>query len=196
MDLAALSALLAAVRAREPRRRIILFGSAALLAALPMGADPALDFESTLDADILLDPDDEAMRRVLDAEFGSGSAYDLATGFHGDFVDYQISFGFFPPGWPVRLVPVLEFAGVFALSLGDNAAAKLLATAHTRLNRRMGGGAADRGAKDIQTVTSLLRKGLLAGSELERLISSVRLSPAMIVEAGAVVEEVNAAGLG
>ena len=148
-----------------------------------------LDFASTLDADLLLDPDDEAARQGLDAELGSGSAYDAATGFHGDFVDRRISRDFFPPGWSARLVSVENFEDVFALSTGDNAAAKMLATTSSRLSRRLGGAAADRGTKDIRTVAALLRAGLLGETELSRRVASVPMSSALMVEAGAVLDE-------
>lgn len=193
MDLAALRALLAAVQARAAERRIILFGSAAFLLSLANAAPAELDFDSTLDADLLLEPDDEAARRGLEAELGSGSAYDAATGFHGDFVDDRISRDFFPPGWPARLVKVAGFDGVFALSTGDNAAAKLLATASSRLNRRLGGAAADRGTKDIRTIAALLRAGLLRAAELSERVESVEMSPALMVEAGTVLAETTAA---
>ena len=63
--------------------------------------------------------------------------YDAATGFHADFVDARIADDCFPRGWRERLVPVPGFDVVFALSTADSAAAKLLATAFARLNRRM-----------------------------------------------------------
>ena len=170
MDSEALSALPRAVRSRETEQRIILFGSAAFLVSLANAVPAELDFDPTLDADLLLDPDDEATQRGLDAALGSGSAYDTATGFHGDFVDHRISRDFFPPGWPARLVSVSGFDGVFALSTGDNAAAKLLATASSRLNRRLGGAAADRGSKDIRTVAALLRAGVLRDIELSQRV--------------------------
>ena len=170
MDIEALSELLIAVRSRETERQIILFGSAAFLVSVPNAVPAELDFESTLDADLLLDPDDDAVRHDLDAELGSGSAYDAATGFHGDFADHRISLDFFPPGWQARLVPVADFDGVFALSTADNAAAKLLATASARPNRRLGGAAADRGTKDIRTVAALLRAGLLRATELSQRV--------------------------
>ena len=56
MDIEALKSLLSAVRAHESRRRIVIFGSSALLVSLA-GATPAeLGVETTLDADLLLDP--------------------------------------------------------------------------------------------------------------------------------------------
>ena len=184
MDIEALRSLLSAVRALESRRRIVIFGSSALLVSLT-GATPAeLGVETTLDADLLLDPDDESVRRTLDEALGSDSEYDDAHGFHADFVDARIARDCFPPGWQQRLVPVTGFDAVFALSTADTAAAKLLATAFSRLNRRMG-----RGTKDIQAIAALLRAGLLDRMELQERLESVELPPALVVEAGKVLDE-------
>jgi hypothetical protein len=95
----------------------------------------------------------------------------------------------FPPGWRERLVPVAGFDAVFALSTADTAAAKLLATAFSRLNRRMGRGTVDRGTKDIDAIAALLRAGLLDPVELRERLESVELPPALIVEAGHVLDE-------
>ena len=67
MDIEALSALLTAIRSRETERRIILFGSAAFLVSLASAVPAELDFDPTLDADLLLGSDDEAARRGLNA---------------------------------------------------------------------------------------------------------------------------------
>lgn len=166
MDIEALRSLLSAVRAHESRRRIVIFGSSALLVSLT-GATPAeLGVETTLDADLLLDPDEESVRRTLDEALGSDSEYDAAHGFHADFTDARL-----------------------ALSTSDTAAAKLLATAFSRLNRRMGRGTADRGMKDIQAVAALLRARLLDPMELQERLESVELPPALVVEAGKVLDE-------
>ena len=192
MDLPALRSLLAAVRARESQRRIIIFGSSSLLVSLTGDTPAGLGVETTLDADFLLDPDDEAARRALDETFGSDSEYDAAHGFHGDFVDARLARDCFAPGWRERLVPAAGFDSIFALGTADAAAAKLLATAFSRLNRRMGRGSADRGTKDIRAVAALLRAGLLDPNELQERLESVELPPALIVEAGLVLEETKA----
>ena len=189
MDLAALRAILSAVRRFEAGRRIVIFGSSSLLISLS-GVNPVeLGVETTLDADLLLDPDDEAGRRALDEAFGSDSEYDAATGFHADFTDARIADDCFPRDWRERLVPVAGFDSVFALSSADTAAAKLLATAFARLNRRMGRPTADRGLKDISAIAALLRAGLLDATELGQRLDSVELPPALVVEAGNVFEE-------
>jgi len=189
MDIEALRSILSAVRRYEAERRMVIFGSSALLITLS-GASPAdLGVETTLDADLLLDPDDESVRCVLDEAIGSDSEYDVANGFHADFVDARIADDCFPRDWRERLVPVPGFDGVFALSSGDTAAAKLLATAFARLNRRMGRATADRGLKDISAIAVLLRAGLLDAAEVLQRLESVELSPALVVEVGNVFEE-------
>ena len=87
MDIEALRSILRAVRSREAARRIVIFGSSSLLISLSGTSPAALGVETTLDADLLLDPDDETARRSLDEAFGSDSKYDAATGFHADFVN-------------------------------------------------------------------------------------------------------------
>lgn len=191
MDIEALRSLVSAVRARECRRRIIIFGSSSLLITLAGTAPAELGVETTLDADLLLDPDDEGTRRTLDEALGSDSEYDIAHGFHADLVDACIARDCFPPGWQERLVPFAGFDSVFALSTGDTAAAKLLATAFSRLNRRMGRGTVDRGTKDIDAIATLLRAGLLDPVELRTRLESVELPPALIVEASHVLDETN-----
>ena len=127
--------------------------------------------------------------RTLDEALGSDSEYDATHGFHADFTDARIACDCFPTGWQQRLVPVPGFDAVFALSTSDTAAAKLLATAFSRLNRRMGRGTADRGMKDIQAVAALLRARLLDPVELQERLESVELPPALVVEAGKVLDE-------
>lgn len=193
MDIEALRALVSAVRVREGRRRIIIFGSSSLLVTLPGATPSELGVETTLDANLLLDPDDEGVRRTLDEALGSDSEYDTAHGFHADLVDAGIARDCFPPGWQERLVPFAGFDSSFALSIADTAAAKLLATAFSRLNRRMGRGAVDRGTKDIDTIAALLRARHLDPVELRARLESVELPPALIVEAGCVLDETNIA---
>jgi len=189
MDITALRSLLSAVRARESQRRIVIFGSSSLLVSLADATPAEFGVETTLDADFLLDPDDENARRTLDEALGSDSEYETANGFHADFVDARIASDCFPSGWRERLVPVAGFDAVFALSTADTAAAKLLATAFSRLNRRMGRGSADRGTKDIDAVAALLRADHLDESELRERLESVCLPPALVVEAGTALEE-------
>ena len=189
MDITALRSLLAAVRSRESQRRIVIFGSSSLLVSLTAITPAGLGIETTLDADFLLEPDDEDTRLTLDESLGSDSEYDVANGFHRDFVDARLARDCFPPGWRERLVAVSGFDAIFALSTADAAAAKRFATAFSRLNRRMGRGAADRGRKDIHTVALLLRSGLLDPVELRTRLESVELPPPLIVEAGLVLDE-------
>lgn len=189
MDIEALRSILRAVRRREAARRIVIFGSSSLLISLSGPSPPDLGVETTLDADLLLDPDDETARRALDEAFGSDSEYDAATGFHADFVDARIADDCFPRGWRERLVPVPGFDVVFALSTADSAAAKLLATAFARLNRRMGRATADRGRKDINAVAALLRNRLLDVTALRQSLDSVDLTSALLVEAENVFAE-------
>ena len=175
------TSLLAAVRRGESGRSLIVFGSSSFFVAFPDVEAEDLGVILTKDSDILLDPDDIECRRILDASFGADSAYARA-GIHADFVDLRISQSF-PPGWRERLVAVADLDRVFALEPHDAAAAKLLATAASRLDRRMGRSVIDRGLKDIAVVSRLATLGMLNLEEVRRrLLSYDDLPPALMVE--------------
>ncbi|MFN0078282.1 MAG: hypothetical protein ACKVY0_17650, partial [Prosthecobacter sp.] len=89
-----------------------------------------------------------------------------------------------------RLVPMPGFENVFALHPMDMAVSKVIATASSRIDKRFGRRAADRGMKDINTLVALIRAGYLDGKELARQASQLDHAAAMIVECGRVLETV------
>lgn len=190
MDLKSLKSLLQEVTLRVTGRRILLFGSSSLLASYP-DADPGrIGVETTIDADFFLDPDDESLRSALLAELGKEQGYHNTHGYYGDFVDLRMAEGF-PLGWRERLVPMPGFDNVFALHPMDMAVSKVIATASSRIDKRFGRRAADRGMKDINTLVALIRVGCLDGDELAREVNRLDdLQPAMIVECNSVLETV------
>ncbi len=189
MDLQSLKCLLQEVTRQVTGRRVLLFGSSSLLASFPEDAPERIGVETTIDADFFLEPDDESSRAALLAELGKEQSYHTTHGFYGDFVDLRMAEGF-PKGWRERLVPMPGFDNVFALHPMDMAVSKVIATANSRIDKRFGRRAADRGMKDINTLAALVRAGYLDGGELARQVSRLDHESSMIVECSLVVETV------
>lgn len=191
MEFTALKLLLTAVCRTATDRRILLFGSSSLFASFP-NADPnEIGVAVTIDADFFIEPDDKATRHALDAELGEDNEYHITHGFYGDFVDLRMADGF-PEGWRDRLLPMPGFDNVFALHPMDMAVSKVIATASSRIDKRFGRRAADRGMKDINTLVALIRAGCLDGGELASEVNRLDLQPAMIVECASVLATVRA----
>lgn len=189
MDFGSLTRLVGEVRRIAPAQRIIIFGSSSLLASFSDTPPERIGAELTLDVDFFLDPDDEQTRILLKDSLGKNRAHHSATGYYGDFVDIRLA-QFFPPGWRERLVPMPGFANVFAIEPLDMAAAKLTATARSRLSRRLGGDMPDRGQKDTRTIVALLKAGLIARGDLHDRIFTMDVTPALTVECDQVLREV------
>lgn len=189
MEFQALNNLLTAVRQTAPERCILLFGSSSLFASFP-DADPhEIGVAVTIDADFFIEPDDKAVREALDAALGEDNEYHTTHGFYGDFVDLRMAEGF-PAGWRDRLVPMPGFENVFALHPLDMAVSKVIATASSRIDKRFGRRAADRGLKDINTLVALIRAGRIEAAELARQVCRLDHESAMTVECSNVMDTV------
>jgi len=189
MEFEALKNLVAAVCRKAPGKRVILFGSSSLFASFP-DADPIeIGAAVTVDADFFIEPDDVAARDDLEAELGEDNSYHLTHGFYADFVDLRLADAF-PKGWRERLVPMPGFARVAALHPMDMAVSKVNATAHSRVDRRMGRRESDRGLKDINTLVTLIRAGLLDAGELSGQVFQLEHEPAYIAECSRVIKEI------
>ncbi len=186
MNLESLGSILRAIRVIEPSRRIILFGASSLLASFPSDSPESLGVEITIDADVFLDPDDAELRRSLTRVMGQSRQYHIDHGFYCDFVDARAD-GWFPLGWKQRIIPFPGIENVFAMQATDVAAAKLVASAHSRVDFRMGRRTHDRGSKDIETVAALLTSGRLAEDDIIQRIKSIELEPAYVAEIGQVL---------
>lgn len=189
MDIKSLTEIIRLVREKEPFRRIIIFGSTSLLASVPDEVAAALGIEMTLDTDLFLDPDDAEIRMSLDKLFGEDHTYHRETGYYADFVDLRLSENF-PTGWTERLVPFSELKNVFALSPVDAAVTKLMATAHSRLLKRLGRCSTDRGSKDISTIVAIIQSGYATIDAIQKLLDTVDLEPSMLVESAAVMTQI------
>lgn len=189
MTLPVLSEMIGAIRQIESSRRIVLFGSSSLLASFPSETPETLGVEVTIDADVFLDPDDEQARGSLLRIMGEGREYHLENGFYCDFVDARVD-EWFPPGWKQRVVPFPGHANVYAMHPIDSLAAKLVATAHSRVDKRMGRRLHDRGPKDIDTVVALVRFGHVELNPIIARMDEIELPPAYLAELASVVAEV------
>jgi len=189
MDIKSLTDLIRLVREKEPFRRIIIFGSTSLLASVPDEMAAALGIEMTLDTDLFLYPDDAEIRMFLDKLFGEDHTYHRETGYYADFVDLRLSENF-PTGWMERVVPFSEFNNVFAIAPVDAAVTKLMATAHSRLLKRLGRSSIDRGSKDISAIVAIIKSGYATTNAIQKLLDTVDLEPSMVVEVAAVMTQI------
>lgn len=189
MQFKALRNLVAAVSEKAPGKRVILFGSSSLFASFPEADPIEIGAAVTIDADFFIEPDDPVVRNELEAELGENNNYHIAHGFYADFVDLRLADAF-PKGWRERLVPMPGFAHVVALHPMDMAVSKVNATARLRVERRMGRRESDRGLKDINTLVTLIRAGLLNAGELSGHVFQLEQEPAYIAECSLVMKEI------
>lgn len=189
MDFASLSALVGAIKQIEPNRRIVLFGSSSLLASFPSQPPAAIGVEVTIDADVFLDPDSAEARAALKREMGQGGAYHIENGFYCDFIDASAD-RWFPPDWKQRVVGFPGQDGVVAMHPLDAASAKLVATAQSRVDKRMGRRPHHRGSKDIDTVAALIRSGQMELAEVMDRCRTIDMEPAYLAELASVEAEV------
>ena len=190
MNLFTLRKMIVAIREIEPCRRLMLFGSSSFLASFPNKTPESLGVELTIDADLFLDPDDEQKRKSLLTTMGQGREYHLEHGFYCDFVDPRAD-DWFPRGWKERLVAFPEQDNVFAMHPVDACAAKLVATAHSRVDKRLAKRLHDRGLKVIDTVVALVLFGYVDMDQVITRMDEISLTPAYLAEVALVVAEVH-----
>jgi len=141
-----------AVRALVHPRLVTVMGSSALL----VGCDPSLGdagepLELSLDADLLLDPSDDALAAVLHEALGEGSLFHREYGVYLDLLRPEIG-ETLPSGWRDRCVAMEGADDVVALDPYDLAVAKLAVARE----------------KDIELLRGLLERGLLKLDRLQR----------------------------
>ncbi len=190
MNFASLTALVRAIKQIEPERQIVLFGSSSLLASFPSLSPDSIGVEVTIDADVFLDPDCPEARAALKSRMGQGRAYHVENGFYCDFVDASAD-QWFPPGWKQRLVNFPGLNGVSAMHSVDAASAKLVATAQSRVDKRMGRRPHDRGSKDMDTVVALVRSGCMRLEDVTVRSRMIDMEPAYLAELAKVEMEVS-----
>lgn len=144
MRLEALKALVREARTIEPNARLVVFGSTSAFATYPTLGDDVPLYGNTNDSDFILDPWDESTGAALAGAIGRNSEFFEMNKFYADIIR-PVAYHNFPDGFEGRLVPLEDFANVFALEPNDMAVAKIIAGR----------------PKDIDLVTELLAKAKL-----------------------------------
>lgn len=125
MRVQSLNHLLEVVRAVARPTRVLVLGSSSLLPHHPELGAPGQVLELTTDADLLLEPVNEAIAESLQVAAGKDSAFMAQFGYYADILRPAIA-DTLPAGWEVRLQPVPGFDQVFALNPYDLALVKLV----------------------------------------------------------------------
>lgn len=125
MNLAALQHIVKSAQALADDCRIIVLGSASLLASFPELGQPDSPLAATFDADLCPLPFDEATGTMLNEALGESHAFHARHGYHADILSDSI-FETLPPGWEKRLVPVPGCENAAAIDPHDLAAVKLM----------------------------------------------------------------------
>lgn len=125
MRLRSLTHLLAELLSREKSDRVVVLGSASLLAHFPEIGEQGYPLETTYDADFLLVPIDQEVALRLGSELGTNTRFHAEFGYHADILHPTIVESL-PPRWEERLVAMEGFENVFALDPYDLAAVKVV----------------------------------------------------------------------
>ena len=177
MRIHALNHLVESARALGESRKVIVLGSASVLASFPEIGEQGL-LENTHDGDLLLDPISKEIASYLTESLGQGSLFRAQKGYHADILHPTIVESL-PPGWEDRLVRMEGFENVFALDPYDLAAIKLV------VGRE----------KDLALVRGLLGLGKISLEKLRNRMNSMPLGENEMFRAGRSLAEV-AAGSG
>jgi hypothetical protein len=141
--------LLDSVAALARPRRIVILGSSSLLPQYPELGEAGHPLEVSLDADLLLDPVNEAIADMLKDAVGEESGFQQQHGYYADILRPAIV-ETLPAGWESRLHPVTGNHTVFALDPYDLALVKLV------VGR----------AKDLELLRAMLRLGIVEPNRL------------------------------
>ena len=113
-----------AVNALVHPMRITVMGSSSLLAHDPSLGEPGQPLELSLDADLLLEPTDEAQAAVLHEAVGEGSLFHREYGVYVELLRPEIE-ETLPPGWRDRCTAIEGMQHTVCLDPYDLAVAKL-----------------------------------------------------------------------
>lgn len=104
--------------------RVIVFGSASLLASFPeLGEQQDSPLKATYDADLIPFPFEEEIGLMLDEAFGEDRTFHQYFGYHADIVRPSVT-ETFPLGWDDRLIPLNSNDKILCLDPHDLAAVK------------------------------------------------------------------------
>jgi hypothetical protein len=157
MHIRSLEHVIEAVDALVHPNQIIVMGSCSLLAHDASLGNPGQPLELSLDADLLLEPSNDAQVAVLHEAIGEGSLFHSEYGVYADLLRPEIE-ETLPPGWRDRCRALGCSDHVVSLDPYDLAVAKL------RVGRET----------DIELLQGLLQRGLI---ELETLRARYQTTP-------------------
>lgn len=120
----ALAHIADAVRALTRVESILVLDSSALLGSFPRLGDTGQPLETSYDADLLVEPYDAEIGRLLHESVGENSIFHARTGYYAD-VMLPVVKETFPCGWEERLVPLPGCDSAQCLDPHDLAAVKL-----------------------------------------------------------------------
>jgi hypothetical protein len=145
----------------------VVLGSSSLLSRYPQLGEPGQILEVSLDADLLLDPVNEAIAAMLKDAVGEESGFQQQFGYYADILRPTIA-ETLPAGWESRLHRVTGYDNVFALDSYDLAVVKLV------IGRQ----------KDLDLLRALLRLAILDPSRLRQHYQQAALGERETVTAG------------
>jgi hypothetical protein len=147
--------------------RLVVFGSASLLASFPeLGEMKDSPLLTTYDADIIPYPFEEEVGMMLDESFGEERKFHQRFGYHADIVRPKVT-ETFPNDWEQRLVPLADLKSVYCLDPHDMAAAKCL------IGRE----------KDRCQLSFLIEKNYLNTLVIKQRLSEINVSPSLLEKA-------------
>lgn len=124
MHVRSLTHIVEVVRALVHPTQIIVLGSSSLLARHATLGEEGHPLELSLDADLLIEPSDEATAAIVHEAVGEGSLFHREYGVFAELLRPEIG-ETFPPGWFERCVPLEGDEDVRCLDPYDLAVAKL-----------------------------------------------------------------------
>jgi hypothetical protein len=161
-----------AVAAMLEGERLVIFGSASLLASFPeLGTLTDSPLLTTYDVDIIPYPFEEEVGLMLDESFGEDRKFHQLYGYHADIVRPKIT-ETFPRDWEKRLVPLAEMSSVMCLDPHDMAAVKCL------LGRE----------KDRIQLSFLIKKNYLKTDLIKQRITEINISQTLLEKANHFVQ--------
>ncbi|MDD2709811.1 MAG: hypothetical protein PHV34_17650 [Verrucomicrobiae bacterium] len=164
MRLPSLIHLIQAVQAIARCERVVVLGSASLLARFPELGETGQPLELSYDADLLVEPSDEELAKVLHEAVGEGSFFEERNGYHADILRPEIV-ETLPAGWNGRLVPLVQVEHAQGLDAYDLAILKL------QVGR----------AKDLDLCRHLLATHRISGGILQTRLRATSMEERLVV---------------
>ncbi|MCW1925915.1 hypothetical protein OKA05_25375 [Luteolibacter arcticus] len=173
MRLDSLKHLARAANGLAETKRLVVFGSASLLATFPeLGDDYGGPLSKTFDANFVPEPWDDEMAHLLHVTLGKNEDFHIHFGYYADIIR-PVVFEQFPKGWEDRLVPVPGVERALCLDPHDMAAAKCQAGR----------------PKDIELLVLLFETGRLVPDLVRERLREVPMREAAIVASHRVLDE-------